>query len=81
MIYIYIRNPSFCAFLVAWSCVLLGAQVRLANSNSKGSGKGPPPGGSMGMALGGLEGCPPNETIIIKGIPTLPALRWGEWVY
>lgn len=37
-------------------CVLT---VRLANS-SKGSGKGLPPGGSMGMALGGLDGCPPS---------------------
>ena len=37
-------------------CVLT---VRLANS-SKGSGKGLPPGGSMGMALGGFDGCPPS---------------------
>lgn len=45
-------------------CVLT---VRLANS-SKGSGKGLPPGGSMGMSLGGFDGCPPSETLIVKGL-------------
>jgi hypothetical protein len=39
-------------------CVLT---VRLANS-SKGSGKGLPPGGSMGMSLGGFDGCPPSAS-------------------